>query len=90
MDDLLLLQSESAIVRLRREDPGLAAQIEAFVAQLTHIPDPGLRRYCSEQIASAASVEEMDAAVRLVEDLSRCFEPSRVPTPLRVPAPHEA
>lgn len=83
MDDIISLQTESAMLRLRREDPGMAAQIDAFVAQLTHIPDPGLRRYCSEQIASAASVAEMDAAVRLVEDLSRCFEPARTPAPLR-------
>jgi hypothetical protein len=83
MDDVITLQPESALLRLRREDPGLAAQIEAFVAQLTHIPDPGLRRYCSEQIASAGSVAEMDAAVRLVEDLSRCFDPAGAPGPVR-------
>lgn len=63
--------------------------VESFVAQLTHIPDPEMRRYCHAQILAASTVEEMAAAVLLVQDLCDCFAPalcSEAAAPSVVPA----
>lgn len=60
--------------------------VTRFIDQLTHIPDPVLRRYCQEQITGATTIEDMAAAVRLVQNLSACFAPA---APANPPVPEQ-
>jgi hypothetical protein len=56
----------------------IETQVRLFVERLTHLPDPGLRRYCQEQILDAATLEDLSAAVSLVNDLCACFDAASV------------